>query len=40
MQIVKKLRNVKGLKISKIQRTIKVNWRTVKKYAEKDQQPH
>lgn len=36
---IKKLRNEKGLSISEIQRTMKINWRTAKKYADEDQIP-
>ncbi len=36
---IKKLRNEKGLSISEIQRIMKVNWRTAKKYADEDQLP-
>ena len=36
---IKKLRNEKGLSISEIQRVMKINWRTAKKYADEDQIP-
>jgi transposase len=36
---IKFLRNNKGLSISEIQRTLKINWRTAKKYADEDQIP-
>lgn len=36
---IKKLRNEKGLSISEIERTMKINWRTAKKYADEDQLP-
>nr|WP_316245660.1 IS21 family transposase [Robertmurraya massiliosenegalensis] len=36
---IKHLRNNKGLSITKIQQTLKINWRTAKKYADKDQIP-
>lgn len=36
---IKKLRNEKGLSISEIQRVMKINWRTAKKYADEDQLP-
>ena len=36
---IKFLRNNKGFSISEIQRTIKINWRTAKKYADEDQIP-
>jgi transposase len=36
---IKHLRNNKGLSISKIQKTLKINWRTAKKYADEDQIP-
>ncbi|WP_374723100.1 hypothetical protein [Peribacillus tepidiphilus] len=36
---IKFLRNNKGLSISEIQRTLTINWRTAKKYADEDQIP-
>lgn len=36
---IKKLRNEKGLSISEIQRVMKINWRTAKKYADEEQLP-
>jgi transposase len=36
---IKHLRNNKGLSITKIQQTLKINWRTAKKYADEDQIP-
>ena len=36
---IKHLRNNKGLSISEIQRTMGINWRTAKKYADEDQLP-
>ena len=34
---IKHLRNTKGLSISEIQKTLGINWRTAKKYADEDQ---
>lgn len=31
---IKHLRNTKGLSISKIKKTLQINWRTAKKYAD------
>ncbi|WP_050613345.1 IS21 family transposase, partial [Bacillus testis] len=36
---IKLMRNQKGLSISKIAKTMNINWRTAKKYADKDQVP-
>jgi len=36
---IKHLRNTKGLSISEIQKTLGINWRTAKKYADEDQFP-
>ncbi len=36
---IKHLRNTKGLSISEIQKTLGINWRTAKKYADEDQLP-
>lgn len=36
---IKHLRNNKGLSITNIQKTLKINWRTAKKYADGDQLP-
>jgi transposase len=36
---IKKLRNEKGLSVNKIKQTLKINWRTAKKYADGDQLP-
>ncbi|QBK24501.1 hypothetical protein [Ureibacillus thermophilus] len=36
---IKHLRNNKGLSISEIQRTMRINWRTAKKCADEDQLP-
>ncbi|MDF1508978.1 hypothetical protein PZE06_12435 [Robertmurraya sp. DFI.2.37] len=36
---IKHLRNNKGLPITKIQHTLNINWRTVKKYADEEQLP-
>ncbi len=36
---IKHLRNTKGLSISEIQKTLGINWRTAKKYADDDQLP-
>ena len=34
---IKHLRNNKGLSITNIQRTLNINWRTAKKYADREQ---
>jgi transposase len=36
---IKHLRNNKGLSITKIEKTLGINWRTAKKYADQDQLP-
>jgi predicted transcriptional regulator len=36
---IKHLRNNKGLSISSIQKTLGINWRTAKKYADQDHLP-
>ena len=36
---IKHLRNTKGLSISEIQKTLGINWRTNKKYADEEQLP-
>lgn len=36
---IKNLRNNKGLSISKIQKTLGINWRTTKKYGDGEQLP-
>ncbi|MEK4554410.1 hypothetical protein [Jeotgalicoccus sp. FSL K6-3177] len=36
---IKYLRNTKRLSISEIQKTLGINWRTAKKYADEDQLP-
>lgn len=36
---IKHLRNNKGLSITNIQRTLNINWRTAKKYADREQLP-